>query len=217
MKKLSAARTSKGFTLLEILIVCVICAVLIAMLLPSMRPAKYPDGPTCMSRLRQIDLGFILYAQDYKGTLPMPSSLPDASAVEIARTNPLPQYRMLSPYFRYPPLLFCPAETHRSAATNFDNLTPTNLSYFLNTDASFTNLPNVSILAGDRNLQANGQPVSPRLFVLTTNLDVNWTRELHRVGGNIAFADGHVQFCRTADLNALIQHQSIPTNHLLVP
>jgi prepilin-type N-terminal cleavage/methylation domain-containing protein/prepilin-type processing-associated H-X9-DG protein len=218
MKKLSAARERKGFTLLEVLVVAVVCVVVIAMILPSIRPAKYPDGPACMSQLRQIDISLQLYAQDYKGKLPMPSSLPDANLVEIAYANgPLPQYRLLSLYLRDPDLLVCPAETHRSGATNFNYLTQSNISYFLNADASLTNFPNASILGGDRNLQANGQPVSPGLFVLTTNLDVNWTRELHRIGGNVAFADGHVQFCRRSDLNALIQHQSIPANRLLVP
>jgi prepilin-type processing-associated H-X9-DG protein len=113
--------------------------------------------------------------------------------------------------------LICPAETRRSGVTNFNNLTRNNLSYFLNGDVSLSNLPNASISAGDRNLQANGQPVSPGLFVLTTNLDVSWTHELHRIGGNVAFADGHVEFSRTTGLNALVQRQSIATNRLLVP
>ena len=218
MKKLSAARARKGFTLLEILVVCVVCAVLVAMILPSLQRPKFPDRVPCMNRLRQIDISILLYGQDYKDKLPTPSSLPDASAVGIVYTNgPLLQYRMLSGYLPNPNVLVCPAETHRSGVTNYNSLTRTNLSYFLNTDASLTNLPNTSILAGDRNLQSNGRPVSPALFVLTTNLDADWTRELHRIGGNIAFADGHVEFSRTTNLNQLVQRQSISTNHLLIP
>lgn len=127
------------------------------------------------------------------------------------------QYQKLASYIYRTDILLCPAEKQRRAATNFSELTDTNLSYFLNADVSLTNNPTALILAGDRNLEANGRPVSPDLFVLTTNLNMNWTRELHPLGGNLAFADGHVEFCLTNKLNAMVQRQSVATNRLLVP
>jgi prepilin-type processing-associated H-X9-DG protein len=170
-----------------------------------------------MSQLRQIDISVIMYADDYKGRLPMPS-LPIGELVELSYTNgPLPQYRMLSPYLHNPTVFICPAEARRRGVTNFSDLTRTNLSYFLNADVLLTNNPGASILAGDRNLQANGRAVTPGLFFLSTNLDVNWTRELHGMGGNLAFADGHVEFCRTTNLNEFVRKQITATNRLLVP
>ena len=218
MRKLSTAGPRKGFTLLEVLVVGVVCALVLAMIWPSVRPAKFPNRVSCMSRVRQIDIAVIMYAEDYKGRLPNPSPLPNGDMIELAGSSgPLPEYRILSRYFSTPSVLICPSESRRTAVTNFSDLTRSNLSYFFNADVSLTNNPTASILAGDRNLQADAQPVSPGLFVLTTNLDMSWTRELHGMGGNLAFADGHVEFCRTTNLNGFVQRQSSATNRLLVP
>lgn len=141
----------------------------------------------------------------------------EAAVIPVLSNSPIAQFCMLSPYLRRCDILLCPLERQRRAVTNFSDLTDTNLSYFLNTDVTLSNKPTTSILAGDRNLQADGRPVPPGPFVLTTKLHMNWTRELHPSGGNLAFADGHVEFCPKNDLNALVQRQSVGTNRLLVP
>jgi prepilin-type processing-associated H-X9-DG protein len=92
-----------------------------------------------------------------------------------------------------------------------------NISYFLNADASNTNNPSQTFLAGDRNLQSNGQAAKPGLLVMTTNTDLNWSSGLHPHGGNLAFIDGHVGWSKTNELNSLIQQQSLATNHIIVP
>lgn len=142
----------------------------------------------------------------------------NGAAIKPSLTNgPIAQFCMLSPYLGRCDILICPAERQRRAVANFSDLRETNLSYFLNTDVTLSNRPMTSILAGDRNLQADGQPVLPGLFVLITNRDMNWTHELHPNGGNLAFADGHVEFCRKNELNAMVQRQSVAINRLLVP
>lgn len=170
-----------------------------------------------MSQLRQIPIAILMYADDNKGKIPMQWPVSNGGTMEFVYSNATyVQYQKLGAYLT-PESLICPVEEQRLAVTNFNQLTDTNLSYFLNADASLTNNPTASIPAGDRNLEANGRPVSPGLFVLTTNLNMNWTRELHPSGGNLAFADGHVEFCPTNRLNAMVQRQSIATNRLLVP
>ena len=58
-------RNSRGFTLIELLVVIAIIAILAAMLLPSLTRAKAKSqGIHCMNSLRQLGLGWQMYAHD---------------------------------------------------------------------------------------------------------------------------------------------------------
>jgi prepilin-type N-terminal cleavage/methylation domain-containing protein/prepilin-type processing-associated H-X9-DG protein len=64
-KKRTAPRVAGAFTLIELLVVIAIIAILAALLLPSLKSAK--DGAMgikCMSNMRQMVLGWRMYAQD---------------------------------------------------------------------------------------------------------------------------------------------------------
>lgn len=62
----------RGFTLVELLIVIGIIAVLISLLLPALRKARESaQRINCGSNLRQIHAGLLLYANDYKGVVPI--------------------------------------------------------------------------------------------------------------------------------------------------
>lgn len=165
---MKTSKNNSAFTLIELLVVIAIIAILAAMLLPALAAARQKAHRiSCVNNLRQIGLGFQIWAMDNDGRLPMQvpageSGPPNQAQLMTAPFNAGYVYQVfgvLSNELSAPKILICPAD-ERSPHTNFNmragNTAPgawlnnTTLSYFLGKDCRADN-PQM-ILTGDRHI-----------------------------------------------------------------
>src|SRR5690348_17116492 len=97
----------QGFTLIELLVVIAIIAILAAILFPVFAQARdKARAAACLSNVKQIGLGLMIYAQDYDETLPHHPADVGNFLADTAGPN---WAKGLMPYVKSAQILNCPS------------------------------------------------------------------------------------------------------------
>ena len=216
----------KAFTLIELLVVIAIIAILAAILFPVFaRARENARKAACMSNLKQIGLGVMMYVQDYDEKYPIANNTYPAITGRW--------YTLLQPYTKSTQVFVCP-DTNPPSATPYsygwniagtwggDNTVgyagngfgyiPTNPwtpDKSLGLSQAAVSEPSATILVTDptsNGYSGNGvyaygaftQPYIPVLHGGQPYSQTTATVTDFSGGGNYLFADGHVKFIQSS-------------------
>jgi prepilin-type processing-associated H-X9-DG protein len=186
-----------GFTLIELLAVIVSIALLAALLMPVLSKAKDEvRRANCISNLRQLQISWHLYADDYAGTLP-PNDSMEVMAAEVAyqglmswcpdnprtdTTSAAIQAGLLYPYNTSVAIYHCPADMSTIEDANGNPLAQPryrsyNMSQSVNglgmlSSAYYFNMPVDAFSPCYQTLAAITNPAPSQLFVLLDENEV---------------------------------------------
>jgi len=219
---LTSAATSKrftnsGLTLVELLVVIVVVIFLYMMIIPA-RPGDRARATRihCVNNLKQIGLAESVWAGDHGNEFSFQLSQTNGGTMEFTTgANAWRHFQVLSNELFTPRILICPEDDfHTAAATNFNFLSNSNLSYFIGLDSMVTNPQ--GLLSGDCNI-TNGTPIKNGILELTTNRPAAWTAGTHKKVGNVTLSDGSVQQVSITGLRIAVENAGVFTNHLQMP
>jgi len=206
-----------AMTLVEVFVVIILLAVLAAMILPALSRAKTGSHFHCVNRLKELGLGYQVWAGDNGDKYPMEISVTNGGVMELATTgNVAAVFQVMSNELSTPILVHCPMDTEHLTPTNFSSdFTGKNISYFVGLNAS-KNLPN-SILGGDDNLERGGNSIKAGVYDVTTNMMFFGSMARYSRSGNIVLADGSVQSLLNSKLVTQFSQTGLGTNRLAIP
>ncbi|MEW6161415.1 MAG: prepilin-type N-terminal cleavage/methylation domain-containing protein [Verrucomicrobiota bacterium] len=209
MKRCVPTQVSRGFTLLELLLVIAIIAILASLLLPVLTKATArAKRAACVNHLKQIGAAFHMFAHDHNSLFPMQVSVANGGSLEFTRAPGVVSNGLAPSTFRHfqsisnelstPKILVCPSEK-RVAAPHFALLRNEQISYFVRLTAAY-NRPE-SILAGDRNITNRWRRSPANAGPAARQMEIEWTTAMHDRKGNLLFSDAHVEMLNSAGLN----------------
>jgi prepilin-type N-terminal cleavage/methylation domain-containing protein/prepilin-type processing-associated H-X9-DG protein len=177
-----------GFTLIELLVVIAIIAILDSILFPVFaRARENARRASCLSNLKQLGLGIMMYTQDYDETYP------------YCYKYPLKWPDEIMPYVKSAQVFRCPSGEVLSGSWENPNIMNYYTRYGMNNDfGSAASVDNVKIASINR-------PAELIMLIDTAPGDSGWTPFLaqytnpntdsrHFEGADIGFADGHAKW-----------------------
>jgi prepilin-type processing-associated H-X9-DG protein len=209
-------RSSSGFTLGEVVFVVVVIVLLGILYMPRGGSRTHAQRILCVNNLKQVALANVFFAADHGGKYPAQTSTNSGGSKEWAGTIEVYRhFQVISNELGNTRILCCPADDKRKYAAIFADFGPQNLSYWLDQNATTNGVGN--LIAGDRNLLLNGNPLINGCYQVSTHQPLSWDKTIHENAGNVSLCDGSVQRVDSAMLQSLRLQQSIPTNWLAIP
>lgn len=209
-----------ALTLVEALVLLAIVAVFAALLLPALSRPRRSNRIPCLSNLKQVGLGFRLYANDHEDQFPWAVSTninetnTSGSRELVSSPEVFRHYQAASNELVTPKVLVCPTERNRFKEADFTKFSNANLSYFVGLDADASKPQN--LLSGDRSV-SGGVLSNGFLRLLTPTNEAGWTPEMHNRVGNVGLADGSVQQLTDQSLQRQLEASALPLIRLAIP
>jgi prepilin-type N-terminal cleavage/methylation domain-containing protein/prepilin-type processing-associated H-X9-DG protein len=219
---------ARAFTLIELLVVIAIIAILAAMLLPALASAKQKAWKTsCTSNLHQISLAMRMYADDNSELYPESGTkiywgTNDVSVAKGGSGKPSWMEQIIS-YAGTTNVYNCPGNVQLPVPMQgpFNYFNGCRAAFIVNgADSSVKNtailLPSAFVLSGDTcgipnqtgggnfdPLDADKDDYTQNCVGGPTNGSPYELWQVHSLGQNILFADGHAQWFKGYDANAM--------------
>jgi len=104
-------KSRRGFTLIELLVVIAIIAILAAILFPVFSKAREKARQaSCLSNLKQLGLGMMMYTEDYDGSFPLNDSTNESGTQWYKDyQNNVPWFVTIFPYVSNKQVFTCPS------------------------------------------------------------------------------------------------------------
>jgi len=197
--------TRKGFTLIELLLVIAIIAILAAILFPVFAQAREKARQTsCLSNVKQLTLGILMYTQDYDEMLPRiyRNAAPATMVYPGGRASSgLMWYGVLYPYVKNIQIYNCPSDPYRWSG-NYTGKMTYGMSYRVgdgDTILGDIKSPATTFLMGDSHEDPG---VSSQSYYITSSPVMDGTLyrsvipDRHNGGANFGLCDGHAKWLK---------------------
>jgi prepilin-type N-terminal cleavage/methylation domain-containing protein/prepilin-type processing-associated H-X9-DG protein len=187
----------RGFTLIELLVVIAIIAILAAILFPVFaRAREKARQASCQSNLKQVTLGYLMYAQDYDEWFP-------GFLTGSTTGTRYAWYDVIQPYIKNRQVYICPSSLLYLAPNRYTTSQNTATEYY-GMNSAFIKIPAEKYLVADAGGDnPYGVWGSRACMVYSPYLDTaangSWNScrghlwPIHNETANIGFCDGHVK------------------------
>jgi prepilin-type N-terminal cleavage/methylation domain-containing protein/prepilin-type processing-associated H-X9-DG protein len=209
----SSLRHERGFTLIELLVVIAIIAILAAILFPVFAQARAKARQSaCLSNMKQLGTGLMMYAQDYDETMPLNDYVGNGMAPLAGWRDPRAGDSWASglyPYVKNLHIYVCPEAVHYPAPgivwRSPDKFEDGTVSYLMNYATRGRPIAAVPAPAdliflheGDRRWRVahcRPRPTTPT-STKYTEINYDFYDSRHNNGATLLFADGHAKWRR---------------------